>query len=306
MARLPGVPRSLVYRIIRTGQVRVNGRRAKPFLKLAVGDQVRVPPVSRTARDKAQVPRAVLDRLAGAIMHEDEHLLVCDKPAGIAVHSGSGISWGLIDALRQLRNDPNLDLVHRLDRDTSGVMVLAKSGEAVRHLQRQFARHRARKRYLALLQGVLPEERLVLRQPLLRRERSGQRQVVVDAAGQDAETRFRELERYGRPPPGSSLVEAEPVTGRTHQIRAHAVFLGSPLAGDARYGTAKSLAVWKELGLRRLFLHAHVLEFDALDEDAPDRDAPHRASGKKGGRSGRRLLFSAPLPDELREVLDRL
>ncbi len=282
MARLPGVPRSAIYKLIRTGQVRVNGGRAKPFQKLRVGDQVRVPPVHTDEKGAARVPDRVVSLLEAGVIFEDERLLVCDKPAGIAAHGGSGVAWGLIDGLRQSRPGKSLDLVHRLDRETSGVMVLAKDVEVLRHLQQQFAGRQAEKRYFTLLDGSVNDDRTLVDEPLARHEVSGERLVRVDPEGKAAQTAFTVLERYR----DATLVEAKPLTGRTHQIRVHAAWLGSPCAGDSKYADNEQQAAWKARGLERLFLHAHSLSFEWLD------DSPR--------------LYSSPLPDELRAVVDGL
>lgn len=282
LARLSGVPRSMVYRIIRTGQVRVNGKRARPFHRLSAGDEVRVPPVRARPQKDVRVPEAVRSRIEEAIIHEDEDLIVCDKPAGIAVHAGSGLSWGLIDALRQGRPDDDLDLVHRLDRETSGLLLVTRNRRMLTHLQRQFAERRTNKHYLALLDGRLPEERMRVTTPLGQREISGERMVVTDADGKEAETLFTVVDRFA----DACLVEATPVTGRTHQIRVHAASVGAPCAGDAKYGQRDRRALWRERGLERLFLHAHRLEFERPDGEAE--------------------LLSCPLPPDLRAVLDTL
>jgi 23S rRNA pseudouridine955/2504/2580 synthase len=280
--RLPGLPRAALYRFIRTGQVRVNGGRARPSRRLEAGDRVRIPP-ARQARAKApEVPPAVLRAITAAILFEDGELLVLDKPAGLAVHGGSGVRWGIIDAIRQLRPDAAPELVHRLDRETSGCLLVAKNAAVLRHLHGQFRRNQALKRYFCLLDGPLPQDRTVVDEPLAKIERSGERLMVAGRGGKPASTEFRLLERYG----ACSYVEALPLTGRTHQIRAHATFLGLPLAGDARYSARARLDFWKGKGLHRLFLHAHAL----VIEDS---------------RGGQRQ-FSCALPQELRRILDVL
>ncbi|KAA9131939.1 RluA family pseudouridine synthase [Marinihelvus fidelis] len=282
MARLPGVPRSAVYKLIRTGQVRVNGGRAKPFQKLSAGDQVRVPPAHVDPKGSARVPDRVVQLLENSVIFEDDRLLVCDKPSGIAAHGGSGVAWGVIDAYRQSRPGKPLDLVHRLDRETSGVMVLAKDVETLRHLQEQFAGREAEKRYFALLEGRVNDDRTLVDEPLARREVSGERLVVVDEEGKPAQTEFTVLERWR----DATLVEARPLTGRTHQIRVHAAWLGCACAGDSRYGDRERQPSWKEQGLERLFLHAHALAFNWID------DSPR--------------MYSSPLPDDLRAVTEQL
>jgi 23S rRNA pseudouridine955/2504/2580 synthase len=281
LAHLPGLPRSAVYKIVRTGQVRVNGSRCKPFQKLRTGDEIRVPPVQIEAREAPRVPDGVIDTIERGVVHEDADLIVCDKPSGIAVHGGSGLSWGLIEALRQSRGTDTLDLVHRLDRETSGILLVAKNGEALRNLQRQFAQRETKKSYLSLLDGRLPGDLWTVDEPLAKREVSGERFMVVDPEGKPSQTTFRRIENVG----DSTFVEVTPLTGRTHQIRAHAAWLDAPCAGDPRYLDEKALARWRRRGLERLFLHAHALEIAG-----PDGEARH---------------FSCPLPDELRRMLDR-
>ncbi len=281
MARLPGLPRSAVYKIVRTGQVRVNGKRAKPFKKLRAGDEVRIPPVHTEERSTARVPDRVVAMIEDAIVHEDGDLIVCDKPSGIAVHGGSGLDWGLIEALRQSRGAPGLDLVHRLDRETSGLLLVSKTGEALRALNERFAQRETEKGYLTLLDGRLPGDLWTVNEPLAKREVSGEHFMVVDPEGKPSVTTFRRIENVG----DATFAEARPLTGRTHQIRAHAVFLDAPCAGDPRYQSDADLARWRKRGLERLFLHAHSLAFEGLN--------------------GEPMHFSSPLPDELRAVLDR-
>ncbi|NRB72087.1 MAG: RluA family pseudouridine synthase [Xanthomonadales bacterium] len=282
MAQLPGVPRSAVYKLIRTGQVRVDGKRAKPFQKLNAGEQVRIPPVRLQERTVPRVPDAVIEQLEKSLLFEDENMLVCNKPAGLAVHGGSGLDWGLIEALRQSRSSEQLDLVHRLDRETSGILLVAKNGKALRALQARFAQRETEKRYLTLLQGRLPGDKWTVDEPLLKQEHHGERFMIVHPSGKPSVTRFLRLENLGP----ATFAEAIPVTGRTHQIRAHAVFLGAPCAGDARYLDDDSLRKWRRRGLERLFLHAHSLAFDDVH--------------------GTPQHFSCPLPDELRLTMDRL
>lgn len=282
--RLKGVPRSLIYRICRSGEVRVNGGRVRPDLRLAAGDVVRIPPVRLAEREPAATPVAPeLDRVEGAILHEDRDFLVIDKPAGVASHGGSGISFGAIELMRAARPRDTLELVHRLDRDTSGVLVLARRRSALTGLQAAIREGRVEKRYLALVQGGLPQARLpvdaALRKSILQ---GGERMVRVDPEhGKPSRSVFLELERYDV----ASLVEVALETGRTHQIRVHAAHIGHPLAGDGKYGERGFNRVMRDLGLKRLFLHAARFQFDL------------------GGKSH---SFSAPLPAALSSVLDRL
>jgi len=281
-ARLKGIPRSLVYRLIRTGQVRINGKRCKPSARLQKGDLLRIPPAPRSTSGPVRVSDQVLERLRESILHRDENLLVLDKPSGMAVHAGSGLAWGVIDGLRQLFPGQYLELAHRLDRETSGCLVFARNAAALKNVSSQFREGRIDKRYLCLLDGRLPEDLVEVNAPL-RRVASGQsRPVIVDPEGKPAITRFRKLQDYFM----ASYVEAELLTGRTHQIRVHAQHIGLPLAGDGAYAPRDSQSRWRKMGLRRLFLHAHALELEDL--------------------SGQMQTFSAPLPEDLRSLLASL
>jgi len=280
--QLKGVPRSAVYRMIRTGQVRINGGRARPASRLAGGDTVRIPPAQIRGERSTAVSERVREQLRQAVLYEDADLLVVDKPAGMAVHAGSGLPWGLIDALRQDRPGEYLELVHRLDRETSGCLVLARNGPALAHLSARFREGTVRKYYLCLMSGRMPEAVIKVDAPLARRRNDPEGRVEVDETGKPSCTRFRLLQALG----DYSYVEAELLTGRTHQIRAHARYLGLPLAGDPKYADRKSLRDCRKLGLNRIFLHAHRL---AVDSPA-----------------GEDLEFEAPLPDTLRRVLDTL
>jgi len=281
--RLKGVPRSLIYRICRTGEVRVNGRRAKPDQRLAAGDEVRIPPV-RTAEptDHGTPPSGQLIRIEAAIVHEDREFLVIDKPVGIASHGGSGVSFGAIELLRAARPRDTLELAHRLDRDTSGILVLTRKRSALTGLQAAIREGRVEKRYLALIKGTLPQSRLTVDAPLRKSVlQGGERMVRVDPEGKESRSRFSELERYA----DASLVEVALETGRTHQIRVHGQHIGHPLAGDEKYGEKEFNRTMRDKGLKRLFLHAARFEFSL------------------GERS---YSFSAPLAPELAAVVDTL
>ena len=282
-ARLKGVPKSLVYRLLRTGQVRVNGRRAKPDTRLAAGDAVRIPPVRTAERAEPGTPPAgQTARIEAAILSEDRDFLVIDKPAGIASHGGSGISFGAIELLRAARPRDALELAHRLDRDTSGVLVLAKKRSALTALQAEIRGGRVEKRYLALLAGTLPQPRLTVDAPLRKFVlQGGERMVRIDEEGKPSRSRFSEVERFD----AATLAEIAIETGRTHQIRVHAAHIGHPVAGDEKYGDREFNRRMREVGLKRLFLHAARFEFSI------------------GERS---YGFSAPLPAELKQVLDVL
>lgn len=282
-ALLRGVPRSLIYRLLRTGQVRVNGKRAKPDTRLATGDLLRIPPV-RTARreDSGAPPAGLVKQLADSVIFEDRDFLAIDKPSGIASHGGSGVSFGAIELLRAACPNEHLELAHRLDRDTSGVLVFARTRQGLSGLQALIRAGKVKKQYLCLLTGKLERAKFDVNAPLRKSVLSGgERMVRVDDDGKPALTFFREIERYR----DGSLVEATLDTGRTHQIRVHAAHAGHPVAGDPKYGDREANKHFRDLGLKRLFLHAARFEFE-LNE--------------------RTYSFSAPLPGDLREVLDEL
>jgi 23S rRNA pseudouridine955/2504/2580 synthase len=283
---LKGVPRTHIYRLLRTGQVRVNRGRVKPGYRLRCGDSVRLPPVATARRNPRAGPtRRQLARLDGRIVYEDGQVLVIDKPAGMAVHGGSGVSYGVIETLRARRaGSPFLELVHRLDRDTSGCLMLAKRRSALRALHAELRAGRVEKRYLALLIGALPASGLKLDLALIKnRLRSGERMVTVAAEGKPAHTQLMPLANF----PGVTLAEVRITTGRTHQIRVHAAHAGVPVAGDEKYGDREANKRLRALGLRRLFLHAH-----SINVALPNREQP--------------LRVNAPLASELQRVLDAL
>ena len=289
LGQLKGAPRSLVYKLVRSGQVRVNGGRAKAERRLEAGDEVRIPPVRIDApADKGSPAKGLLEAMEASIVFEDARLLAINKPSGIASHGGSGVSFGVIETLRSLRPGQPLELVHRLDRDTSGLMVLAKKRSALTELQALLREdHGAgiEKRYLALLLGRLPDGTLSVDAPLhVGLRQGGERHVQVNANGKPSLSHFKVIERIG----GQSYCEVRIETGRTHQIRVHAQHLGHPVAGDVKYGDeAANKRLRDNAGLKRLFLHASTLSF-ALD----------------GGKAP--YLLNAPLAPELATVLDRL
>ncbi len=285
LSQLKGIPRSRVYRMIRSGEVRVNGGRARPDKRVALDDQVRIPPVRQLkAQPQARAASAKLTWLAERILYEDKDLLVLDKPAGLAVHGGSGVSLGAIELLRQARPQiPGLELVHRLDRETSGCLLVAKRRPALRNLHEQFREGNVRKHYQALLCGRFKGNERLIDAPLLTsRRRGGERYVCVDEAGKVARSRFTPYKRYR----ALSLVDILIETGRTHQIRVHAAHVGHPIAGDLRYGSEEDVAQ-RSFGLQRLFLHAVALSFDSP-------------------RDGRLLRVESPLDGELQDVLRRI
>jgi 23S rRNA pseudouridine955/2504/2580 synthase len=284
---LKGAPRSLVYKLVRSGQVRVNGGRAKAERKLEAGDEVRIPPVRLTPEGEKTPPaKGLLEALDAAIVFEDARLLALNKPAGVASHGGSGISHGAIETLRALRPGQTLELVHRLDRDTSGLLVVAKKRSALTELQALMREEGGiAKRYLALLTGRMPDGLMSVDAPLhIGLRQGGERHVQVNAAGKASLSHFRVLERRG----GQSYCEVRIATGRTHQIRVHAQHIGHAVAGDDKYGDPEAnRRLRDQAGLRRMFLHASTLEFSLDAGRAP-------------------YLINAPLAPELVDVLDRL
>ena len=290
LGQLKGAPRSLIYKLVRSGQVRINGKRAKPDSRVSGGDEIRIPPVRVEEPGEPRTPpKSMLERLAASIIFEDKALLALNKPSGIAAHGGSGVSFGVIEGLRALRPDEPLELVHRLDRDTSGVLVIAKKRSALLELQalmREGEDEEApNKRYLTLLVGKMPQGTMTVEAPLQRSVlQGGERMVRVDPSGKASTSHFKLLERRG----GHSFCEVHIETGRTHQIRVHAAHLGHPVAGDDKYGDReanKRLA--EQVGLKRLFLHASSMSFELGQGKCP-------------------YLINAPLADDLRAALDRL
>ena len=283
---LKGVPRSRVYRLLRKGEVRVNGRRAKPEYRVAAGDDVRLPPVRAAEPDAPRrVPAALIATVEAAVVHSDADLLVVAKPAGLAVHGGSGLAFGVIEALRASRPTETLELVHRLDRDTSGLLLVARNRTALRILHALLREGLVEKRYLALLKGAWNLGKKTIDAPLATRARQGGERVVkVTASGKASDSTFTPVDFFG---PRATLVEVSLGTGRTHQIRVHAAHAGHPVAGDDKYGDREFNAELASLGLKRLFLHAQSLSFEWPG-------------------SGKTFAFSQPLPPELAAVLESL
>ncbi len=285
---LSGVPRSRVYRLLRRGEVRVNGKRSKADYRLAATDEVRLPPV-RDLRGEDAPPRGVPDSLLAtvrdAIIHEDERLLVLNKPAGLAVHGGSGLSFGAIEVLRALRPAESLELAHRLDRDTSGCLLVARDRPALRMLHALLREGRIEKRYAALVAGRWHLGRKTIDAPVLTHTRAaGERVVRVHAAGKTAISRFTPRQSFRSL---ATLMDVAIDTGRTHQIRVHAAFAGHPVAGDDRYGDREFNQRLHELGLRRMFLHAAAVSFNWPDTQQP-------------------FAIAVELPDDLGNLLLRL
>jgi 23S rRNA pseudouridine955/2504/2580 synthase len=279
-SELPGVPKGRLYRLLRRGEVRVNGGRIKAEYKLREGDEVRIPP-ARINRGGPPPPEAQALAMLDEVLYEDKHLLVINKPAGLAVHGGSGISYGVVELLRHARADlADLGLVHRLDRETSGCLVMAKRRSALRDLHARFREGRVEKNYLALVVGDWQYGEQVIDAPLLiRNRRGGERHVIVSDKGKPARTRVALSRTYGV----YSLLRCAPATGRTHQIRVHLQNAGHAIAGDDRYGDEAANQQARRFGLQRLFLHAQSIAF---------ADA-----------SGNDLHFTAPLAPDLEEFL---
>ncbi len=280
---LKGVPKSLIYRIVRKGEVRINKKRIKPDYKLQTGDIVRIPPVRVSVGNALPSPKLnAIAQLESRIVYEDDALLILNKPSGIAVHGGSGLSFGAIEGLRALRPDARfLELVHRLDKATSGCLLIAKKRSMLRALHEQLRNKTMHKQYLALVKGAWDKKDRSVKEPLLK---DSQNSIVkVSALGKQAETRFKIMQRYK----GATLIEASPVTGRTHQIRVHSACKGHNIAGDDRYGSLEFSKSMQKLGLERLFLHAAHITFyhPILDKQ---------------------MTISAPLCDSLAKVLEKL
>lgn len=283
---LKGVPKSRIYRILRKGEVRVNRGRIKPDYRLQAGDVIRIPPIRQgTPAEKDEgLGRAHGRRLSTCTLFEDDDIWVLDKPAGMAVHGGSGQSLGVIESARMMRPEqPYLELVHRLDRDTSGCLILAKRRSALRFLHDTLRTGGMDKTYVALVKGCLTPGRKLVDVPLQKNQlRSGERMVQVDTAGKASRSVFETLSRG----PAASLVRVTLLTGRTHQIRVHAAHLGHPLAGDEKYGDQSFNEMTRGHGLKRLFLHAWRLRI------------PTREEGQ--------VEVTAPLPGELTGILEAL
>jgi 23S rRNA pseudouridine955/2504/2580 synthase len=283
---MKGVPKSHIYRVLRKGEVRVNKGRIRADYRVKCGDLVRIPPIRQSEHSlPGRAPKGTLERLEQVILYEDKDLLALDKPSGLAVHGGSGLGYGIIEALRQARPAAEfMELVHRLDRETSGCLLVAKNRKALVDLHAQLRRGAVDKRYLALAAGRWQGGIRRVSAPLQKNaQRGGERLVRVSEEGRLAVTRFTPVSVYKN----ACLLEAQLDTGRTHQIRVHAAHIGHPLAGDEKYGSAAFNRSMKELGLKRLFLHAHSLSFRRPNSD-------------------REIHVSAPLAPELQRVLDRL
>ncbi|WP_261881821.1 23S rRNA pseudouridine(955/2504/2580) synthase RluC [Vibrio pelagius] len=286
--QLKNIPKSMIYRIVRKGEVRVNKKRIKAEYKLKAGDLVRIPPVTVEEKVEENVPSTKLNKvseLEHCIIYEDDHMLILNKPSGTAVHGGSGLKFGAIEALRALRPEARfLELVHRIDRDTSGILLVAKKRSALRHLQAQFREKTVQKYYFALVMGEWKNSCKVVNAPLLKNEVNSI--VRVNPNGKASETRFKVLEKFK----DATLIQASPITGRTHQIRVHTQYTGHPIAWDDRYGDRRFDAYTSKVGLDRLFLHAANIKFTHPgSEEKMDISAPMEAKLEKAIAGLRKL-----------------
>jgi 23S rRNA pseudouridine955/2504/2580 synthase len=286
MRHFKTVPRSRVYRLLRKGEVRINRKRVDAEYRIQEGDEVRLPPVRIDAGGEPGRPStSLLELIERAVIFQDKHLLVIDKPAGVAVHGGSGMSFGVIEALRASRPRETLELVHRLDRDTSGCLLVARERSTLTALHALIRNGGMHKTYLALVAGSWQLGTKRIDAPLATDNRQhGERHVRVAAAGKDSVSVFKPVQFFG---PLATLMEVDIPTGRTHQIRVHASFAGHPLLGDDKYGDRERNAELKAHGLKRTFLHAQSVAFEW-----PGSGVPFHAS--------------APLPAELAAVLDAI
>lgn len=277
------LPKSRVYQMLRKGEVRVNKGRIQQTYKIKKGDIVRVPPVFLQDKgDAAKPSTAIINRLSESIIYDDANFSVINKPAGIAVHSGTGQVHGVIDALRCI--NPAYELVHRLDKDTSGCLILAKNNQVLRKLNDALKTTHVKKYYQALLAGRISQKKFVVKQSLKKSMmKGGERMVQVDEEGKSAITNFKCIRSYRN----ATLVEIELETGRTHQIRVHSADYGHPILGDTKYGNKAMNSAFKKLGLKRMFLHASSISLK------------HPVTGEK-------ININAPLDEKLNSVLNDL
>jgi 23S rRNA pseudouridine955/2504/2580 synthase len=283
---LKSIPKTRIYRIIRKGEVRVNKKRIAPSYRLQAGDQLRLPPLDlETPAPPKKPSQRLTEMLANRILYEDKNLLIINKPAGIPVHGGSGVSLGLIEAMQHLYPKlPQLELAHRLDADTSGCLILAKKRSILRELHELLRTGKILKIYRALTKGHWKKTALRVDAPLLKNHlSSGERIVRVNPEGKASVTLFNPLEIF----PHATFMEVILETGRTHQIRVHAQYRGHPLAGDEKYGDREFNKKMREDGLKRLFLHAYSLELVLPS-------------------TGERIQVTAPLENDLQNVLTTL
>ena len=283
---LKGAPKTLIYRLLRKGEIRVNKKRTKPDYKLQANDQIRIAPIRLPEKgEPAPVSQGLLALLERSVIFESDALLIINKPSGIAVHGGSGVTLGLIEAVRKLRPQARfLELVHRIDRDTSGCIMIAKKRSMLRFLHEALRQRTVYKSYQALVVGRWESQVKRVDAPLLRDEhRSGERTVRVDPAGKASMTDFAVIRRFGDT---ATLIEARPKTGRTHQIRVHTQYCKHPIVGDVKYASDEMNTKFRQLGFKRLMLHAAGLRLTLPD--------------------GETLQVRAPLDDSLVTLMDKL
>ncbi len=279
MGLLKTVPRSLVYRLLRTGQVRVNKGRVKPGFKLSAGDDVRIPPVTVSAETTVHLPAGLIKDVEASVISENDHWIVINKPAGLAVHGGTGVKFGVIDLIHRIYDDTSISLVHRLDRETSGCLVLAKNRPTSIHFQDALRARAVDKKYLAVVNGAMREP-LIVDVPLLKNQpESGERMVVVDQQqGKTALSRFFPRKAGSN----CSLVDIQIETGRTHQIRVHAAHSGHAVLGDTRYGDRAINRAAHKVGASRMFLHAAEIAFPAMATESGIGDEMLRFTAQPG------------------------
>lgn len=285
MKHLKGVPRSMIYRLLRKGSVRVNKKRKKADYRIESGDIIKIPPVRTAQAGNVEIPDHQVDKIKQCVLYDDDSLMVINKPAGMAVHGGSGLAWGLIELVRLAWPEfKSIELAHRLDRYTSGCLLLAKTRPALLNIQQQITSCTLHKSYLALTQGNWKSDKVKIESRLRKNVmQGGERMVQVDPEGKEALSYFKTQTQFAE----AALCEVEIVTGRTHQIRVHAASEGHPLAGDTKYGNASFNKRLKVHGLKRMFLHAHQLTFLHPETNKP-------------------ILVTAPLASELQVILQNL
>jgi len=287
LKHLKGVPKSHIYRLLRSGQVRINSGRKKPHYKLCAGDVLRLPPVRISENQHSQVPESVIQLLKNAIIFENDEIIAINKPSGLAVHKGSGLSFGIIEAFRQIDPEQPLELVHRLDRETSGCLLLSKNRQVLAQLHKML-RHETvihmEKTYLALLDGIWTQGKKTVATGISKTKRGGEHIMQIDEAGDHAISHFKPLEIFESSTRPCSLMQITIDTGRTHQIRVHAQHCGHAIIGDSKYGDKETNRIFREAGLKRLFLHAKRLYLPLTDP----------------------ITLNAPLSDELERLLQKL
>jgi len=287
IARLKNVPKSRIYRAIRSGEVRINKKRTKQTNRLQIGDIVRIPPIQNYSDDaqlQKEVPQSLIEQLEKNIIHEDEYLLVLNKPSGIAAHSGTGDRWGVIEIMRASRtHQPFIELVHRIDKETSGCLVLAKTRRSLLDAQNALQHEQSIKEYTCLVMGQWKVKNKFVDHPIEKQAFQHSAKMVIHEAGKVAQSRFSALELF----PAHTLMKVSIDTGRTHQIRVHAREEGHPLVGDKRYGDFEQNRQLTKIGFKRLFLHATYLKLKLMD-------------------ISQNYEFTAPMPSELKGLCRQL